>query len=520
MRAKTSTELDAELETLAALGRERRDEAWRRGNLSYKIDEDPTQWTLYADIKACAGNEYLTEGARKLGKSYLHGVICLETALLNPGKQINWVTNTKLLCRQTLLPILEELSADAPEDCRGRYDSLNGRWLLPNSAFIQLVGAETRKDCENSRGPSCILVVCDEAGFIGLLEYLVDGVLSKQMRRVKRIPGTFVGMTLLVSTTPYAPSHHFCRRADVASLQGNYRKLTIYDSGWETREEIDAYVAREAAKKGLTVEEYTATSSFRREYLSERVIDEEAVVFPEFHRHREKVVRVHPRPVGFEKYIWKRNSIDLGMSDKTGMLLGYTDFTAARIVVERELLLTRPNTKAIAQHVREQEAQLWPDADSRRTSRVVDDPHGRVVLDLWDLERLRFDKAIKHDRQASIGMIRTHLTAGTLVIDPSCVQLQKQLLEAQPNTSGRDFAEAEDGHYDLCAALMYFVRGLSLTINPYPPEFNTETGRVMPATHPLMARREAMGQGTQHGLAGALFGHNNYVAKGSRRRAR
>lgn len=493
---------------------------WREGNLRYKLKRDLTQLRLYDAIKACPSNEYVTEGSRKLGKSYMHGIICLETALQNPGKQINWATNTGKLCRQTLLPILEEISADAPPECMGRYDGLNGQWVLPNGAVIRLVGAETKQDCQNSRGPSCIAVVVDEAGFVDLLEYLIDAVLSKQMMRVKRIPGTFIGMTLLVSTTPYTPSHHFCRRADVAAIQGNYRKLTVYDSGWQTREEVEASIAADAIKKGLTVDEYKATSTFRRELMSERVIDEEAVVFPEFHRVREQVVCRHPRPIGFEQYIRKRVSVDLGMADKTGLLFGYVDFTAARVVVEAERLLEKPNTRRIADEVRAVEGDIWDGANPSRTSRVVDDPHGRVVLDLWDLERLRFDKAIKHDRDASIGMVRTMLAQHKLLISPDCIQLQRQLLEATRQPNKKDFERNDEGHYDLCAALMYFVRGLDIASNPYPHNYDVVLGREMPATHPLMARREAMNADKPRGLSGAIFGHNQYVSRGLKRRSR
>ena len=483
---------------------------WRSGRLLYKIVEDATQFDLYEQIRSTKGNKFVTEGARKLGKSWLHGVIALETALQNPGKQINWVTATKLACRQILLPILEEISLDAPADCRGHHDTQNGRWVLPNGAYVQLVGAETKQDCERSRGPSSILTILDEAGFIDLLEYLLDSVLKPQMRRVRRKAGSFVGMVLSVSTTPYAPTHYFCRLADLASIDGSYQRLTIYDSGWETKEQIDSYIAREAAEKGLSVEAFKATSTFRREYLSIRVIDEEAVVFSEFHdaELRTRIVRQWQRPPGFEEFVQKRVSIDLGMSDKTGLLFGYVDFPAGKAVIEGERLLEKPSTQRIAQCIRETEADLWPGADERRTSRAIDDPHGRVVLDLWELERIRTDKAVKHDREASIGIIRTMLPAERLIISPSCVQLQRQLLEAMRSKNKKDFArddfEGGNSHYDLCAALMYFVRGLDLHRNPYPANFDATTGRVRPELHPIVARHREMGVHLERGLAGAL----------------
>ncbi len=83
-----STEEDDAV-TLAA-----RHELWRSGDLSWKLENDATQTALYREIKACPSKLFVTEGARKLGKSYVHGVIALETAIRNPGKRINWAAIT------------------------------------------------------------------------------------------------------------------------------------------------------------------------------------------------------------------------------------------------------------------------------------------------------------------------------------------------------------------------------------------------------------------------------------------
>ncbi len=539
-----------------------RDSAWSAGILRWKIVNDATQLALYERIKSCPGKAFITEGARKLGKSFLHGVIALETALQNPGKQVNWVTATQKACRGTLLFILEEISTDAPTDCKGRYDHENGRWLLPNGAYIQLVGAETKKDCEKARGPSSILTIFDEAGFIDLLEYMLDSVLKPQMRRIRRLVGSFVGLVLSVSTTPYTPSHYFCRLADLADSRGAYQQLTVFDSGFETAEQIEDFIASEAAEKGLSVEAFKATSTFRREYLSIRVIDEDAVVFSEFHdaELRKRIVIPHARPPGFERYVQKRTAIDLGMRDKTALLFGYVDFLAGKFIIEGEALLEKPNTKTIALVIAFMEGEeiydaatkemrpindaeraelhaltvsgkavlhplegnLWAGADKFKTSRAVDDPQGRVVLDLWDLQKVRTDKAVKHDREASIGIVRAAMPAERLLINPRCIELVRQLKEAMRSKSKKDFAhedpnnERGGGHYDLCAALMYFVRGLSLTHNPYPPDFDYVTGAVRPATHPLVQRRVEAGRQHQTGLTAGLLGQNRYVGRGRR----
>ena len=124
-------------------------------------------------------------------------------------------------------------------------------------------------------------------------------------------------------------------------------------------------------------------------------------------------------------------------------------------------------------------------------------------------------------RAAAIGMIRTFLQMESLLIHPRCVELQKQLLTATRNKQGTDFERTNEGHFDLCAALMYFVRDISLTTNPYPHEFDSLTGRTLPPEHPRMAREEAMGRGKHtRGLAAALLGTNPFVAGQLRGRRR
>lgn len=514
---------------------------WRSGQLRWKYERDQNQLGLYDFLKAVTVKQGVIEGARKLGKSFLFGGIALETAQQNPGKQINWCAGTIKASRGILLPILEELSADAPIDCKGRFDSGSSQWRMPNGAFIQLFGAETKRDCEKGRGPSSILNIIDEAGFIDLLEYLVDSVFSPQLRRVRRIAGSFIGMTLLCSTTPYVPTHHFCTIADAAAAIEAYQKRTIYDSGFETKEEIEQYIADEARKKNLSVEAFKATSTFRREFMSERVVDTDVVVFPEFSQPLEindmtvvnakgepltiadHVVREWRRPVGFDQFIYKRTGCDPGGTrDPTGILAGYVDFTHAKIVVEGEALLPKPNTRDIFDAVVELETELWgpppdprpgePYLDRSRITRAVDDPTGRVTLDLWELHRLHCQPATKNDRNASIGLIRTYASDGTLLIHPRCVKLRHQLRTAISNKTKKDFERNSEGHFDLAAALMYFVRDLALTVNPYPADFDKTTGRTLPAEHPIAARRAQMGEAQPvRGLVGQILGGNKFV---------
>lgn len=513
--------LDFTVEEQDAIVLEERHALWREGKLAWKLT--PNNRLLYEAIRECLDGIFATEGARKGGKSFVHGVIALETALRNPGKRVNWAAITGKDARGVLLPILEELSRDAPPECLGRHDTQDNRWLLPNGAIVQLVGAETRKDCEKGRGPSSILSIIDEAGFHDHLEYLYDSILEPQQSRVERKAGTFVGMMLLCSTTPYTPAHEFCKRADAAEKRGAYVHRTVWD--WDRpREAIERYIAKKANERNMTVEEFAQTTHFRREYLSERVVDDEVVVFPEYSVKRDIIVCEWPRPIGFEQYVYKRTSIDLGgMRDKYGILYGYVDFAGARMVIEDEALMSKPNTQQLAAEIVDHEARLWPEANPDRITRVIDDDTERTLRDLWDIHKVRTFKATKQGprggRSAAINWIRTLMQMESLIIHPRCVELQSQLLTATRNKQGTDFDRTPDGHYDLCAALMYWVRDVSLATNPYPPNFSVQLGRALPPEHPLVAREGALGRGAHtRGLAAAMLGGNRWVQGQLRRR--
>jgi hypothetical protein len=413
------------------------------------------------------------------------------------------------------LATFRKLAKDAPPDCKGTLVATRSAFVFPNGAYIFIFGGNTEADADAARGgEDPIATFFDEGGYIKHLRYIYTSIAKPGMRLVQR-KGHY-GMIFVSSSTPKDLKHFFVQLADLARAKGAYTKKTIYDS-----DDPERYIADEAEDAGLTVEQFMETDTFRREFLCERIIDMEAAVFPEWGKAQMRAVREWPRPLGFERYIYKRTAVDPGMGDKTGFLYGYVDFTEAKIIVEDEALLTKPNTEAIAREIKEHEMRLWGETEERRISRRIDDPHGRLVLDLWTLHHIRIEKAIKHDRDASIGMIRTYMTNGKLVVHPRCVELRQQLLTATKNSTGRDYAEDEEGHFDLCAALQYFVRDLSLTTNPLPEDIDVLTGRRLPDNHPLIARQEAMGRPRRgQGLAAAILSGNRYVANQLRRRTR
>jgi hypothetical protein len=496
------------------------DALWRAGRLTYKLDEGRPagpQRRIYEKSLRCKSKTFVTEDARRLGKTYGHAIIAFELALNNPGRRINWCQDTGKGVRDMAVPLFEKIAKDAPSDCKPEWKDHRSVMAFPNGAYIFVFGGDTQADADNARGgDDPIASFIDEGGFIALLRYIYRSIVKPAHRRVQR-KGHF-GMIFIASSTPEDLDHYFIELAGINEAKGSYIREDIYASA-----DPEAYIAEEAQDLGLTVEQFMETDEFKREFLCLRVIRSDLVVFPEFSVVESVIMREWERPLGFEKYIYKRTAADPGgMRDPTGILCAYVDFTAGRIVVEGERLLPRPNTKEIAESIVELETELWgphpdpkpgePQPDRERVSRRIDDPTGRVCLDLWEIHKLRAEPATKNDRSASIGLIRTYLLNGTLVIHPRCVQLRHQLRFAKNNSTRTDFLRNDKGHCDLAAALMYLVRDLNITTNPYPPELDKLTGRAMPDNHVLMMRREEMGVGrATHGLAAAILGNNRFV---------
>lgn len=500
--------------TLAA-----RAKLWEAGDLTWKLDRGrPTgpQRDFYEKAKRSKRKTFVNEWARRVGKSFALGIIGGETALRNPGCRINWFQNTSTSVKKSAVATLNKIFRDAPPEYRGEFNTQQGAFCFPNGSKIYIFGANTQDDADMARGgDDPLLTIVDEAGFMDWLKYLLKSVVRPGMRLVKRGPHigrSHCAMVLVASSTPKDPEHHFVELADINEVLGSYIKKTIYDT-----EEPEAEIAEAAQEDGLTVEQYKETEAFQREMLCIRVVLAEAVVFPSFHRKKDLIVREWTRPIGFEKYVQKRMSLDLGggsrKSDKCGLLFGYVDFFAAKVVIEDELLLTKPNTKQLADAIKETEEKLWPEAEPNRTSRVIDDPDGRTVLDLWELFKVSTQKATKNDRDASIRMVDTLMQGERLIINPRCIQLRAQLLKAKKTKQGNDFDRSEEhSHFDLCASIMYFVRDISLTSNPYPADFDVIAGRKKPAHHPIVSRQVAMGVEQGSSLKRALTSGGRFVS--------
>lgn len=445
-------------EQAAALEAQVRAELWRRGDLGFKRHSGQQQ--IHDALK---GREHFALCSRRYGKSYEGILEGLEVCLQTPGARVlylaPWARDAALIAGDTAGKLL----ADCPSDLTPDYRGVDKEFVFKNGSVIRLKGTNG-EHARYLRGGEAHLVILDECGQMDELEDIIGGVVMPMTLTTK-------GRILYLTTPPTSPGHYSVALYRRLHERGAASSFTLRDAPHIDFEE-KARILRDHGENPDRIADVLAglaepaTNYVQREYFCRFVVDKNLAVVPEFADHKsEIVVESYPRPPFFDAY----GAADMGMRDRTGILSAYLDFTNQRLVIEGELLLDRANTAEVAMRWASKEAEL---AYQRVFLRVVDDPSLRVSADLTALGH-RAQPVLKPGREAAIAAMRVAITSGRLRILSSCTQLITQLETAiYKSDRGHDFDRTEDGHFDLVDALIYLVRSVIWTRNPYPPNWN------------------------------------------------
>jgi hypothetical protein len=477
-------------------------EAWRRADLTYLLHSGQRKLKRSALERTETGrfrwSRYVLEIARRWGKTFFLCTVALETCLRKPRARVAYAAMTTKDLTEFILPTLEAISADAPEELRGKYVKASGHWQLPNGSYIHLFGCDDKRKANRGRGPAADLAIVDEAGFISILGYVIKSILKPQLLDSK-------GMLLLASSPSEEPDHPFSEVAKRAEERGNYARATVWDNPRHTEADLQAFLAEDAADEGLSPEEYQETDTFRREYLAERVVNKMLMVIPEWLEEREKLLVERERPKYFDAY----ESLDMGGADPHFLLFGYWDFPRGVLYIEDELCLTEgENTADVAAAVKAKEQALWgvnkwegalrgihekdeellanlPDwmADSvRRESQRqpyarYSDHNLQMVKDLYELHRLAFIPTEKTEKRLHVDALRVAVRRGTVEVNPRCESLDLHLSTTMwKDHKRREFARTKGHHGDGIDALTYMRRNVRETRNPWPKGYQPPPG--------------------------------------------
>lgn len=442
---------------------------WQMGVLEWKLR--PEQRLLKSEIDKPQYHLVVGNISRRWGKTFTLVTYCIEQALKKKQK-IRYGAAFLTDLEEFVIPAFELILEDCPRHLRPEYLSSRKVWKFPNGSEIKLVGLD--KNPSGLRGNAINIIVIDEAGFVSNLQYLYTSVIIPATAKQKNIKIVFI------STPPPTPSHYFTELIDKAQIQDNgyYLKLTIDDISDLDPEERQRLLDEVGGEHSTTA---------RREFFCEIVVDTERAVIPEFTSAIETVtVKDWQRPKFFDHY----SALDVGFHDATAGLFAYLDFEQQKVVIEDELVLTKATTDKIAHAIKAKEVGLYGEKEPHKR---VSDNDLRLIADLRAVHELYFRPTEKKDKEKAINKVRMLIANGQIIIHPRCVNLIRQLRSAIWNKARTSFdRDAINSHFDLVDALIYLIRSIDFSKNPVPTNYglNPETQYISSSeTYPSESHR-------------------------------
>jgi len=443
---------------------EKRAELWRRGILHWKCHSvQKEMYDIFTNAPAYSTMYWLL--ARQSGKSWLLAILALEQALKKPNSVIKLLTDTKVHVESIFEPLFKKILKDCPEDVKPEYKKQKYIYYFPNGSQIQLAGSDNGH-YEKLRGQTSDLVLIDEAGFCNKLKHIVKSVLFPTLTHTR-------GKLVLATTPAEEPDHESYRFQEKAEMKGTLTKKIIYDNPLLDQDQIDRII-----------EECGGTESvdFRREYLCERIRDEDNTVFPEFDTELEnKIVRDDwVKPPFYDTYV----GMDVGFKDFTAVIFAYYDFRNDKIIVEDEIVLKGKDfvLEELGEMINKKEQDLWTNPLTNEVCRPkvrVSDVDYIVINEISKKTNgsIAFTVTRKDDPGAAINNLRSLIAGEKIIIHPRCINFIRHIRNCQWYSTGNKlkFARsADNGHYDTIDAAKYMVRYISFNQNPYPPGYQMD----------------------------------------------
>lgn len=437
-------------------------ELWRRGNLSFKLDKNQQElYKLFHESKFKVQTWLL---ARRNGKSHTLSVLAIEQCVRHPNSIVKFVSPTKLQVNNNLRPLFKKILSDCPDELRPEFKTNTYIYYFPNGSEIQLAGTENGH-AEKLRGSDSHISIVDEAGSCKDLDNLVKSILLPTTLTTK-------GKVLLASTPPMESEHDFLKFIEEAEMRGSLVKKTIDDNPRLT------FIDKEELIKEMGG---INTAACQRELFCKIVHDSSTSVIPEFTEELEKeITKEWPKPPFYDAY----EAMDLGGKDLTAVLFGYFDFRADKVIIEDELILdfSLPDIgiRQLSEGIKEKENLHWLNFLTNEVKKPymrVSDINYIVTQEIRKVSNneINFEITKKDDLQTAINDVRSLLTTRKLIIHPRCKTLLRHLRNIKwksPNNKTVFGRSPDNGHYDAVAALIYFVRSIIYTKNPYPAHYN------------------------------------------------
>ena len=434
------------------------EQCWRDGDLTFALSSpqrDVARFIEQSTAKWVALN--LT---RRFGKSTLVVNMATSMGLRKKHALMRYAAPTAKMVHTIVVPLMRKLHETAPDDLKPRFYKQDGIWVWPTTkAELHASGCDG-DHADRLRGSDADLWIVDEARDVSNLRYVVQSILMPQTL-------TTNGRGIMTSTPPTSPSHEFVAMCIEAQAHGAYARRTIYDVKHIPPRVVNQFRDESGGEESTT---------WKREYLAQFIVDENMALVPEFQRNKEHLVGKIEHAQYFDPWV----SVDFGYSDMTFAVFGYWNFDEARLDIVKEAVFQHSSSSPIVEECKRIERELWVDRQPRR---VADAPQ-LLLADLIREHKYSVAPAKKDDRDASLNALRNACKDRKLRIDEGCVRLIAHMEHGIWNTNRTQFARSgEFGHFDGVAALMYMWRHVDKQKNPnpvYAPGVTLESHWVRP----------------------------------------
>lgn len=494
-----------------ALLRAYHEELWRRRQV-WPLLEEYLDRDQLEDIRAfmrggdaesgvLPGEDWYDDISRQRGKSYKWTVFDIVWCHCHAGQQLKYLAQYGTSVRGIIVPVIQMLLADMPPECHPRHDGPESihedkqdhKWHFPHPgkphSTFHATGANNQH-YKALRGPKAHKITQDECGFYDDFEEVQSALRPMLI--------TTGGPCVYCTTPSESPAHPSEATCQGLKAQGRYSHRTIHNHPRLTPAQIDAVLQKEAARKGLKLEQFKATAYYRREYLCMHIVEASRAVcpewsgdappgFPEGATWGDAHTADLPRPRFCDWY----DSLDIGFTrDPSAWLGAYWDWSAARLVVEDESEPMRQfRAEMVGDTILGKRRALWPTSgppptpvDVQRSPcgtywmprLSVGDGSGNGAEKLKELAEhdagLYFIHAAKADLESRVNAVRTLAAQGKLWVHPRCENLRKQLSAGLwAGKAKADFERSETDHLDHFSALVDLVGHIDRQRNPVPP---------------------------------------------------
>lgn len=439
--------------------RQARDELWRRGIVARQPGKaHDAQKLIYAALQQHPEQRTVwLNCSRRFGKTTLMLFIAVEHCLTVKRGRVRYAAPQKADAEEIATDLMEEVLKGCPPALRPKYNRVRKEYFFPSTGATLRFGGVNGDRARYLRGRRATLILVDEAGEMDDLRYVIDSILRPQLL-------TTGGRMIIASTPARSPGHESTAMArDCQALgPGAYFTFTIHQNPLLSAEQI----AEECKAQGGE-----ESSSWKREYLCQFVIDAELAIVHEWEARAEKLV-LEVEPARWRDcYV----SIDLGGSrDLTVALGSWWDWKNRVLVFEWEWWSRNPTTDAIAGGIKAAIKEHWGD---KRPLRIVSDIDNRFQVDLAKYG-LNVENAEKDDADAALADFRTWVGVEKIRVHPRCRLLINTLHQGVWNKKKTDWARLPTiGHSDAIAAAIYGKRAVYQNRNPTPlhPDAHPET---------------------------------------------